>query len=65
MDEPYWKNAVPGSVSPTLIASDVESPVPQITGVPSASPVWAAASLVTRPATSVEYAQAAIWSGLQ
>ena len=57
MDEPYWKNAVPGSVSPTLIASDVESPVPQITGVPSASPVWAAASL--------EYAQAAIWSGLQ
>ena len=65
MDEPYWKKAVPGSTSPTLMASAVESPVPVTTGVPAARPVSAAAFSVTQPTTSVETAQSAIWSGRQ
>ena len=38
---------------PTLMASEVESPVPQITGVPSFNPVSSAALAVTCPASFV------------
>lgn len=50
---------------PTLMASLVESPVPQMTGVPSARPVSAAACAVTCPAIPCTSIARANWSPRQ
>src|SRR5258707_4436381 len=49
---PYMSIISPGSLTPTLSASDQASIVPAATGIPAGRPVSAAADGVTRPATS-------------
>ena len=53
MVEPYISMASPSSTTPTLTASAPASVVPQMTGVPAARPVSAAAAAVTYPTTWV------------
>jgi hypothetical protein len=55
MVEPYISIISPGAATPTLTASAAASMVPQVTGVPSASPVSAAAAAVMCPAISVDH----------
>ena len=57
MVEPYISIMSPASSTPTLSASAAASMVPTMTGVPSASPVSAAARAVTWPAMSVVQAR--------
>jgi hypothetical protein len=54
--EPYITMKSPGSRTSTLSASAHASIVPTATAVPSGSPVSAAASAVTCPATSLGHA---------
>ena len=63
MVEPYIIIMSPLSCTPTLTASEAASMVPAVTGVPTASPVSAAARSVTVPAMSVVHNRSGSRSG--
>ena len=65
IEEPICIMVSPWLITPTLMDSDEESPLPVITGVPSARPVRAAASAVILPARSVTTWPRGSWSGRQ
>src|SRR5579875_3417689 len=52
LNVPATIDSMPGCAAPMAVAAASTSWTPQVTGVPSASPVRAAASAVTAPATA-------------